>query len=463
MTDKYPQSAIEEVIQKLADEKLIVTSEEAGKGDVAQRVVVIDVAHEALIRHWQQLRRWLDENRDALRKQREIEEDAQSWAAHDKSQDFLWVGFKLAEAEKVLEEYAATVPLSMLAQEFLEESRRQELRSYLQLPAIDNLDQMGLEEEATVKSFLTKPRLWQLLKNEMEDPKVRLTASWLLKQWGEEVPIRLAEIDEEKKISLRIVEPPPTVVEDLGNGISLELVEIPGGEFWMGAPEGEEESNWWERPRHKVRVSPFLMGKYPVTQAQWRALASLPEVERELDLDPSYFKGDNRPVEMVSWDDAREFCKRLARETGNDYQLPSEAEWEYACRAGTTTPYHFGKTISPSLANYIQAARGGTTPVGRFQVANAFGLYDMHGQVFEWCEDDWHDDYEGAPTDGSAWIRRGGLWGWSKGAGNIFVLRGGSWDADPLDCRSAVRVDYTRDDRNFNIGFRVVCVASRTT
>ena len=465
MTEKYPQSDLEEVIQLLADEKLIVTDEQADKGDVAQRVVVIDVAHEALIRHWQQLRRWLDENRDALRKQREIEEDAQIWVDHDKplTQGFLWVGYKLAEAEKVLQEYAATVTLSTLSQEFLEECRKQELRSYLLDPASDNLDQIELEKETAAKSFLTKPRLWYLLKDESEEAKVRLGASWGLKQWGEEVPMWLAEIEEEEKISLREVEPPRTVVEDLGNGISLELVEIPGGEFWMGAPEEEEESNWWERPQHKVKVSPFLMGKYPVTQSQWRDLASLPEVERSLDLDPSYFKGDDQPVEQVSWDDAVEFCKRLSRKTGRDYRLPSEAEWEYACRAGTTTPYHFGKTIAPDLANYAQAGRGGTTPVGRFQVANAFGLYDMHGQVFEWCEDDWHDDYEGAPTDGSAWIRKGGLWGWSKGARNIKVLRGGSWYNLPVNCRSAFRGDSSRDDRFDLIGFRVVRVAPRTT
>jgi formylglycine-generating enzyme required for sulfatase activity len=242
------------------------------------------------------------------------------------------------------------------------------------------------------------------------------------------------------------------------------MVEIPGGEFWMGASEEEEGSNWWERPQHQVKVSPFFMGKYPVTQAQWRAVASLPKVKRELDVDPSYFKGDNRPVESASWDDAIEFCKRLARKTGNDYRLPSEAEWEYACRAGTTTPYHFGQTISQSLANFMQEkGRGRTTTVGRFQVANAFGLYDMHGQVFEWCEDDWNDDYEGAPTDGSAWIRRGGLGGWIKGTGNKVVVRGGSWDDFPSYCRSAYRYFYSPDDRGYYIGLRVVCVAPRTT
>lgn len=242
-----------------------------------------------------------------------------------------------------------------------------------------------------------------------------------------------------------------------GSPLSLPLLEYTLTRLW------EEESNWLERPQHKVRVSPFLMGKYPVTQAQWRAIASLSEVEHKLDLDPSYFKGDNRPVEMVSWDDAAEFCKRLARETGKDYRLPSEAKWEYACRAGTTTPYHFGNKIAPDLANYLQAGRGGTTPVGRFQVMNSFGLYDMHGQVFEWCEDNWHDDYGGAPTDGNAWITRGGSWGWIKRVGNQKVVRGGSWNSDPSYSRSAYRDFITRGSRFIAVGFRVVCEAHKTT
>ena len=430
---------------------------------MTQREVVIDVAHEALIRHWQQLRRWLEENREALRKQREIEEEAQSWATHPNKKDYLWRGYRLAEAEKVLQEYAAEVTLSKQAQEFLEESRRKELGDYLLEPDSDNLDRSRLEKEAEDKSFLSKARLWGLLKDEREEPAVRLAASWVLKQWGEEVPMWLAEIEEgeEEEISLYRVEPPPTVVEDLGNGISLELVGIEGGEFWMGLPE-EERGYREEFPQHKVRVSPFLMGKYPVTQSQWRVVASLPEVERELDLEPSYYQSDNRPVEQVSWDDVVEFCQRLSRKTGKEYRLPTEAEWEYACRAGTTTPYHFGKTILPSLANYAQIGRGKTTPVGRFQVANALGLYDMHGQVFEWCEDNWHESYDGAPTNGSAWTERDRWWSRNK-TSSIKVIRGGSWVDDSAVCRSAYRNTFTRDDRNSSLGFRVVCVAPRTT
>ncbi len=461
---------VKKVIAKFAsvNARLITVS----GSDGTQRA---EVTHEALFEHWQQLQGWLEKNREALRKQREIESDAKSWAAHKKIKDFLSGGFKLAEAEKVLLEYGTTVPLSMLAQEFIEESKKQELRSYLQLATIDGLDQMGLKDLAAAKSFLTKRRLWHLLEDLGEDPKVRLGASWVLKQWGEQVPMWFAKTDGSGKITLVVIEEkqPPTVREDLGNGISLELVAIPGGEFWMGAPEGEEGGNWWERPPHLVKVSPFLISKYPVTQSQWRAIATDNPVEIGLNPEPSYFKGDSRPVESISWYEAVEFCQRLSRKSGKEYRLPSEAEWEYACRAienpksqlqnVSYAPYHFGEKIDPALANYIETSRGKTNPVGRFQVVNNFGLYDMHGNVWEWCSDDWHDDYEGAPTDGRAWRRRGGLWSSIKGTDNHVVVRGGSWLDNPDTCRSASRFHNSRVPRYNGIGFRVVRVAPRTT
>jgi formylglycine-generating enzyme required for sulfatase activity len=140
--------------------------------------------------------------------------------------------------------------------------------------------------------------------------------------------------------------------EDLGSGIQLEMVMIPGGSFMMGSPEKEEGSDDDERPQHEVTIEPFWLGQYQVTQAQWKFVAKLPQVNRELEQDPSRFKGDNRPVEQVSWKDAVEFCDRLSKHTKRQYRLPSEAEWEYACRAGTKTPFHFGETITTDLANY---------------------------------------------------------------------------------------------------------------
>ncbi len=269
--------------------------------------------------------------------------------------------------------------------------------------------------------------------------------------------------------------------EDLGNGIALDMVLIPEGEFLMGASKDELESLDEERPQHKVSVPTFFMGRYTVTQEQWRAVAALPRVNRELKPDPSRFKGDMRPVERVSWYEAVEFCARLTRltsrdrlsqRTGRKYGLPSEAEWEYACRAGTTTPFHFGETITTDLANYDGTDseeydwsgsygegpkgeyREETTPVNKFGIANDFGLCEMHGNVWEWCEDDWHSNYEDAPKDGSAWLSE---------ASSAKVLRGGSWYYNPGNCRSAARLnDNPENADGSTVGFRVVFMVPRT-
>jgi formylglycine-generating enzyme required for sulfatase activity len=250
-------------------------------------------------------------------------------------------------------------------------------------------------------------------------------------------------------------------IENLGNGVSLELVTIPGGSFQMGSPDGEGDND--ERPQHPVTVKPFLMGKYAVMQAQWKMVAGLPKVNRDLDPDPSRFKGDNYPVERVSWWDAIEFCDRLSRQTGREYRLPSEAEWEYACRARTTTPFHFGPTLTTNLANYNGNYTYGSGPEGEYRQTttavgsfspNAFGLFDMHGNVWEWCLDHWHENYNGAPTDGSAWI--------AGGESDRRLLRGGSWSNYPGSCRSAPRFRSSPDFRLDNIGFRLVCGSAWT-
>jgi formylglycine-generating enzyme required for sulfatase activity len=249
------------------------------------------------------------------------------------------------------------------------------------------------------------------------------------------------------------------------------MAEIPGGSFTMGSPKGEERSKDSERPQHQVTIQPFYMGKYPITQSQWQRVANLPQVNRKLEPNPSWFKGGNRPVERVSWYDAVEFCARLTSLTKRDYSLPSEAQWEYACRAGTTTPFHFGETLRTDLANYDGNYTYGngpkgryreeTTEVGSFGVANAFGLYDMHGNVWEWCLDDWHSNYKGAPTDGSAWFNRNDNLSQKKGTA---VLRGGSWIDCPGDCRSAFRygnIWAVRGLTNYPVGFRVACGVGR--
>ncbi|MDJ0530502.1 MAG: SUMF1/EgtB/PvdO family nonheme iron enzyme [Microcystis sp. M53600_WE12] len=255
----------------------------------------------------------------------------------------------------------------------------------------------------------------------------------------------------------------------------IRMMYIPQGEFWMGTEDEEMERlvkkfGWdgyrRERPQHLVKVPAFHMSQTPITQGQWRAIAATAKIDIDLKTNPSRFIGDELPVERVNWYEATEFCKRLSRETKREYRLPSEAEWEYACRAGTTTPFYFGETITGELANYNAGytyageAKGEyrqqTTPVGQFP-PNAFGLYDMHGNVWEWCADTWHDNYDGAPTDGSAWIENGN--------DNLSPLRGGSWSSVPDSCRSAFR---RHNDRRyfvidgFDLGFRVVWGAGGT-
>ena len=246
--------------------------------------------------------------------------------------------------------------------------------------------------------------------------------------------------------------------ENLGDGILLTMVAIPGGTFWMGSPSSELQRDGDESPQHQVTVRPFFMGKVAVTQAQWKAVSSLSKVTLDLQSDPSHFKGSDRPVELVSWHHAVEFCDRLSQKTGKSYRLPSEAEWEYACRAGTTTPFHFGEMISTDLANYAGDYAYGsgvkgqyrqqTTQVGSFP-PNAFGLYDMHGNVWEWCSDRSHETYEGAPIDGSAW---------TDGNSEFRLLRGGSWGNNPWYCRSANRSRNVPDLRTTSLGFGLSAV-----
>jgi formylglycine-generating enzyme required for sulfatase activity len=290
--------------------------------------------------------------------------------------------------------------------------------------------------------------------------------------------------------------------EDLKTNLSLplQMILIPSGSFKMGAPDEEEGSRKKEKPQHEVNVSSFLMSRYPITQEQWRVVAERTDLKvaanHKLEPNPSIFQEDyekegdrqKRPVEMVTWQDALVFCARLSELTGRSYSLPSEAQWEYACRAGTETPFHFGESITTDLANYLgmdndwkgNYGRGPkgiyreqTTPVDYFKAPNAFGLSDMHGNVWEWCLDPsypWYENYKGAPEDGRVWDEgRESLY--EDTSKNIdvllkddrnYVLHGGSWSSNPSACRSAYRNDNNRDARHNSYGFRVMCRSGRT-
>jgi formylglycine-generating enzyme required for sulfatase activity len=259
---------------------------------------------------------------------------------------------------------------------------------------------------------------------------------------------------------------------NLGSGAKLEMVRIPAGIFMMGQTSEEQqeliaklgEDNYQEYcggelPQHLVNVPEFYLGKYPVTQRQYLAI---------MDENPSCWIDGGLPIENVSWRDAQKFCKKLSAKLGKNFGLPSEAQWEYACRAGTKTPFHFGETIDRRVANhrtedwdydrrtYPEYYDDGefsdfeqkTTCVGYYRLANNFGLYDMHGNICEWCEDRWHENYHGAPVDGSAWV--------SATGNSDRLLRGGSLSDYPIGCRSAYRFRLPADGRYSNVGFRVL-------
>jgi formylglycine-generating enzyme required for sulfatase activity len=259
----------------------------------------------------------------------------------------------------------------------------------------------------------------------------------------------------------------PAYRQGLAEGVELTMVQIPAGSFQMGSPVNEAMRSEEEGPQHLVTLPSFFMAQTPITQAQWAVVASWRPVGRDLKAQPAYFKGLNRPVEQVSWQEAQEFCLRLNERFskrlghGFSYGLPSEAQWEYACRAGSTTPFHFGAKLTPDLANYNGnyiygdgqkgLYREATTEVAVFP-ANQWGLHDMHGNVWEWCADHWHNSYNFAPNNYLPWLIPGALEDHPR------LLRGGSWGFDPGLCRSACRLFIHPVSRPDDVGFRVCCL-----
>jgi formylglycine-generating enzyme required for sulfatase activity/CheY-like chemotaxis protein len=267
--------------------------------------------------------------------------------------------------------------------------------------------------------------------------------------------------------------------EELGGAERLTMVRIPPGSFQMGSAEQEPGRHANEGPVHSVTLAEFLIGQTPITQAQWRAVARWEPQKgerwgRELNPEPSKFQGeetrllagetnaDERPMERVSWLKAMEFCSRLSQRTKRNYTLPSEAQWEYACRAGTASPYAFGSAITAELANLRLgaglvddplSADGQQTTSVRLHPANAWGLHAMHGNVGEWCRDHWHDSYSGAPADGTAWIDAKAPLTADR------VVRGGAWSDLPSDARSACRYRLPpQTPESASVGLRVVCL-----
>ncbi|MFB2917531.1 SUMF1/EgtB/PvdO family nonheme iron enzyme [Aerosakkonema funiforme] len=350
-----------------------------------------------------------------------------------------------------------TAQLAQVQQQLTEakEERKQLLIQLAEIPELEKVRQ----ERADLVIQLTQAKT-EIARLQAELDKV--TPPKLNPENHREFSFEVVTVDSQGRENSRQRQTAWELIQQLPGGIILEMVAIPGGEFWMGSPDTELGRRDSESPLHLVTISPFYMGRFPVTQAQWQAVAGLPKVNRDLNQNPSYFKGSSLPVENVSWYDSVEFCDRLTQYTQRPYRLPSEAEWEYACRAGTTTPFHFGETINTNLVNYngnyIYGAgakgedRQKTTPVGSFQIANTFGLSDMHGNVWEWCIDSWDENYHKAPIDGSAWS--------GSHENSPRLLRGGSWVNYPAFCRSAYRGRLVAGLSYNIIGFRVVCAAA---
>jgi formylglycine-generating enzyme required for sulfatase activity len=247
--------------------------------------------------------------------------------------------------------------------------------------------------------------------------------------------------------------------QDLSEQVALEMVLIPGSAALMSEIREKADTGSIQL-LHQAALRPLFMAKYPVTQAQWQTVAGWPKVNRELDPQPACFKDPERPVESVSWLDTEEFCQRLSRVSGLRYHLPKESQWEYACRAGTQTPFHYGPVITARLANYsdayrntdklASAGRGATVPVGRF-APNAFGLHDMHGNVWEWCADLWQKKPH-SPLSFSY-----GRPAKQTICANWRSLRGGAWSDTPEKIRSDYRSMYQEQALSSSIGFRVAC------
>jgi len=340
-------------------------------------------------------------------------------------------------AEK-LEEYAQTLE-EMIALRFpFDEVMAADLEDYESYLGLRPTDQQAIKERIIAPRQAEFDR--QLQAAQRQEAAQRLNqqrqeeAERLQRQQAEQLRQKQLEAEKRLEAERQRAKSSQELTIDLAQGITLELVRIPAGKFMMGSNEDDSE-----KPIHEVTIQPFYLGKYPITQEQYQAV---------MGSNPSRFKGAKLPVEQVSWDDAVKFCEKLSQ-NDKKYRLPSEAEWEYACRAGTQTKYYFGDDQSKlkDYAWYRENSGSTTHPVGE-KKPNAFGLYDMYGNVWEWCSDRWHENYNNAPTDGSSWET-----GTVK---NYRALRGGSWSGDVIYCRSAYRFRINASNRNDFIGFRLV-------
>ena len=491
------------LLDVLVQKRLLVKRQENGQ-------VMVEVAHEALLRTWPTLKGWLDESRQELKQQRMV---YQLWEAIHNIDNQPEARLGALRSLIAIAEYAREAVQCIEAPllEVLADGTRLIAERLMILRLLGKIGSINAEK--AIGRLLVRERL------RAETDRLRVSEFLKLLFTADSVLRKLLSmrgsscLNEKKDLvvptatirgdggavstgCVRISlgrspmaetmpippmdkeEPLAAWCEELISGVALTMICIPAGKFYMGSPDAVPERCPFEDPFHLVKLQGFLLSQAPITQAQWRAVANWQQREGEkwhlhLKLSPSRFQGErarllegengteDRPVENVSWLEAMEFCSRLSQRTGRLYTLPSEAQWEYACRAGTSTHFTFGEKITPELANcnctstYGDGVKsefhGQTNPVGMLP-ANPWGIRDLHGNVWEWCLDHWHDSYQGAPCDGRAWVDP------QPAEDRDRVLRGGSWSSVPTRCRSAFRFHSPPEHIDGHFGFRVVCL-----
>jgi formylglycine-generating enzyme required for sulfatase activity len=477
-------------IHRLVDDRLLVS--DAG---------VVEIAHEALLRTWEPLVKWIERGRKALEQRRRV---ARLCGDLVLSQP-LQVRLAALQGLLVLAEVdpRAAMPAAAALAELLPQNKSDPREWSLEIRLLKLLGSdasvialSGFLERRQLREHLAMERAAPLLEALCQaaaalqeihrrhpaspDDKARwlLLPSATVNDGGDMVRTELVRL---RLWDTPKLEAPGAWFEPLGNGEALTMVAIPAGSFLMGSPPEEKGRSGDEGPQHRVGLEGFCMGQTPITHGQWRQVMGNNPSQSQFRAD-----GDQLPVAEVSWHDAMAFCTKLGERTRRTYTLPSEAQWEYACRANTLTPFAFGELPILMLANFrdlefyanglVIEGREQTTAVGMFS-ANAWGLQDMHGNVSEWCLDHYHGNYDDAPIDGSAWLHKdvkpskvrkllrefllrdidlGEL-------GSFKLLRGGSWSDSPKECRSTSRDQSLPVYANDDVGFRVVCLTQHSS
>jgi formylglycine-generating enzyme required for sulfatase activity len=344
-------------------------------------------------------------------------------------------------AEMAMSQQTGNLPMNdRSSQKILDFLVASDLKKERLLDALENSRNANgeVEFDYRLKSASAETTLDVCLENIQTYVQHQLSPVLEAKKAKEEEECAIAELRRQQEVQLALQRQQKLRerIQSLSSELNLELVDVPAGSFMMGSNDYDNEKS-----PHQVTLKAFQMSKYPITQKQYRLV---------MGTNPSYFRGDeNCPVEQVSWHDAMKFCQELSKKIGQQVKLPTEAQWEYACQAGSTGKYSFGDDVN-KLGNYAWYDKNSgskTHPVGE-KLANSWELHDMHGNVWEWCEDVWHENYNGAPTDGSAWLT-----GVDK---DRRALRGGSWYIIDINCRSANRLRNNADFRGNGNGFRVV-------